>query len=173
MTWRASLRFASSWKAQLDVISAVPNVKGAAEDKGVMDSYMDDLAVRIKPIEQAHPDLEIHKEIVPGNAVETLTKASYDHDVVVVGSRGRGGFTGLLLGSTSQGLLQHAVSPVYVVPRKYVEAAESQLDTVPSSPADVPTKPIDDISGVEAVQVPTAGAEQASAIESKIDPEHK
>ena len=51
--------------------------------------------------------------------------------------------------------------------------AESQLDTVPSSPADVPTKPIDDISGVEAVQVPTAGAEQASAIESKIDPEHK
>ena len=59
-------------------------------------------------------------------------------------------------------LLQHAVSPVYVVPRKYVEAAESQLDTVPSSPADVPTKPIDDISGVEAVQVPTAGAEQAS-----------
>ena len=165
--------FASSWKAQLDVISAVPNVKGAAEDKGVMDSYMDDLAVRIKPIEQAHPDLEIHKEIVPGNAVETLTKASYDHDVVVVGSRGRGGFTGLLLGSTSQGLLQHAVSPVYVVPRKYVEAAESQLDTVPSSPADVPTKPIDDISGVEAVQVPTAGAEQASAIDSKIDPEHK
>ena len=165
--------FAASWNAQLDVISAVPNVKGAAEDEGVMASYLEDLDVRIKPIEEAHPDLEIHKSIVPGNAVDTLTKASYDHDVVVVGSRGRGGFTGLLLGSTSQGLLQHAVSPVYVVPRKYVEAAESRLDTVPSSPADVPTKPIDDISGVEAVQVPTAGAEQASAIESKIDPEHK
>ena len=40
--------------------------------------------------------------MVPGNAVQALTKASYDHDVVVVGSRGRGGFTGLLLGSTSQ-----------------------------------------------------------------------
>ena len=165
--------FAASWNAQLDVISAVPNVKGAAEDEGVMASYLEDLDVRIKPIEEAHPDLEIHTSIVPGNAVDTLTKASYDHDVVVVGSRGRGGFTGLLLGSTSQGLLQHAVSPVYVVPRKYVEAAESRLDTVPSSPADVPTKPIDDISGVETVQVPTAGAEQANAIESKIDPEHK
>ena len=42
-----------------------------------------------------------------------------------------GGFTGLLLGSTSQGLIQHAAYLVYVVPRKYVEAAESRLDTVP------------------------------------------
>ena len=75
-----------------------------------------------------------------------------------------------MLGSTSQGLIQHAVSPVYVVPRKYVEAAESRLDTVPSSPADVKPKPLDAISGVEEAPVSTASPEVAKELEKTIDP---
>ncbi|KFJ05348.1 universal stress protein [Bifidobacterium tsurumiense] len=165
--------FAAGWGAELNVISAVPRIQGVDEgEESVMDSYMEDLDVRIKPLLEAHPDLKVNKSVVPGSAVNALTKASYDHDVVVVGSRGRGGFTGLLLGSTSQGLLQHAAGPVYVVPRKYVEAAESRLDTVPSSPADVPTKPLQDISGVEEISVKTADQDQAQDIEATIDPLH-
>ena len=165
--------FATCWGAELDVISAVPNLKGVDGEDAVMESYKDDLEVRIEPLQESHPDLKINKQIVSGPAVSALTKASYDHDVAVVGSRGRGGFTGLLLGSTSQGLLQHAVGPVYVVPRKYVEAAESRLDTVPSSPAEVPTKSLEEIAGVEEIPVSAAEPEVAQHIEKTIDPDRR
>lgn len=165
--------FAAAWGAELDVISAAPQVRGTENDSGVYDAYQEDLDTRVKPLQEAHPQLTINTSIVPGSAADALTKASHDHDVVVVGSRGRGGFTGLLLGSTSQTLLQHSVGPVYVVPRKYVEAAESRLDTVPSSPADVPVKPLDDISGVKEVPVTPAEPEVVAKIESEIDPKHE
>lgn len=170
--------FADSWNAELDVLSAVPNISGltgtgSAEEKSVMDSYLDDLTTRITPLLKTYPHLQVTKNVVPGSAVEALTQASKTHDVVVVGSRGRGGFTGLLLGSTSQGLLQHAVSPVYVVPRKYVEAEESGLKAAAEGGLIVETKDIDQISGVEQVSVKKAEPDQVADIESTIDPEHK
>lgn len=172
--------FANSWNAQLTVLSAVP-VYGASggmfamapskEDTDrIIESYLDDLKVRVAPISRKYPNLTIHTEVVPGSAVDTLTQASATNDVVVVGSRGRGGFTGLILGSTSQGLIQHATSPVYVVPRKYVEAAENEMDTVPGSPADVPSKALEDIAGVQEIQVPTGSQQQAQEIDTIIDP---
>ena len=50
------------------------DMKGS-DDEGVMASFKDDLEVRIKPLEEAHPDLKINKQIVPGPAVGALTKA--------------------------------------------------------------------------------------------------
>ena len=170
--------FADSWGAELNVMSAVPNISGltgtgSAEEQSVMESYMDDLNTRIVPLLKTYPNLHVTKSVVPGSAVEALTQASKTHDVVVVGSRGRGGFTGLLLGSTSQGLLQHAVSPVYVVPRKYVEAEESGLKAAAEGGLIVETKDIDQITGVEQVSVDTAKPEQLADIESTIDPERR
>ena len=158
---------ADSWNAELDVISAVPSVQGAEGDTAVMGSYMDDLEERVKPILQRLPDLKIHRTVVPGSAVDALTQASLNHDLVVVGSRGRGGFTGLLLGSISQGLLQHSSRPVYVVPRKYVEFSAAQVAAAQKQSENAS---IDDISGVHEVDVPKAGAEAAKEIEQTIDP---
>lgn len=147
--------------AELDVIDAVPGLQGVSDENGVYDSYMEDLETILAPVREAHPDLKITKTIVPESAVSALTKASYDHDVVVVGSRGRGGFTGLLVGSTSQGLIQHSAGPVYVVPRKYVEAEKSRSDGI-----------VDGISGVEKISVETADSAAAEEIQSSIDPQH-
>ncbi|MGW3433683.1 universal stress protein [Streptomyces melanosporofaciens] len=63
-----------------------------------------------------HPEVELRQEVVPGHPVQVLTEASEHSLGLVVGTRGHGGFTGLLLGSVSQGVTQHARCPVIAVP---------------------------------------------------------
>jgi nucleotide-binding universal stress UspA family protein len=53
---------------------------------------------------------------VHGFPVEELIQASLDADMVVLGSRGAGGFTRLMIGSTAGQVTQHAHCPVIIVP---------------------------------------------------------
>lgn len=55
---------------------------------------------------------------VNGLPASELVEASADADLLVVGSRGGGGFSRLLLGSVSSQVIEHAACPVVVVPRK-------------------------------------------------------
>lgn len=56
--------------------------------------------------------------VVAGVPAEELLKAGEDAELVVVGSRGVGGFSRLLLGSVSSQVVQHATCPVVVIPQK-------------------------------------------------------
>jgi nucleotide-binding universal stress UspA family protein len=54
--------------------------------------------------------------VVHGTAARRLVEATQKADMVVVSKRGRGGFMGLVLGSTSDQVVRHAHCPVVVVP---------------------------------------------------------
>ncbi|MFF4618794.1 universal stress protein [Nonomuraea jabiensis] len=64
---------------------------------------------------EKYPDIELIESIVDEHPVPALAAASRTADLVVVGSRGLGGFTSAMLGSVSHGVLQRAHCPVSVV----------------------------------------------------------
>jgi nucleotide-binding universal stress UspA family protein len=59
----------------------------------------------------------IERRLVPGGAAGALVEEARGASLLVVGSRGRGGFSGLLLGSVSQQVAHHAPCPIVIMPR--------------------------------------------------------
>lgn len=79
----------------------------------VYSQHLDDIA---STIAMGHPETEIRCRVREGSAAESLIAEASVAPVVVVGTRGRGGFASLLLGSVSRSVLAQASSPVLVVP---------------------------------------------------------
>lgn len=73
------------------------------------------LADSLAPYEEKYPAVRARAYVVSDRPSVVLTDMSASASLVVVGSRGRGGVAGLLLGSVSQSLLHHAQSPVAIV----------------------------------------------------------
>jgi len=73
------------------------------------------LAEALAEVSGIAPDVVIRPEVVEGHAAEVLVRASKGADLLAVGSRGHGGFTGMLLGSVSQHCVHHAACPVLVL----------------------------------------------------------
>jgi nucleotide-binding universal stress UspA family protein len=66
-------------------------------------------------LSRGHPEVDLVEKTLRGNAGAVLVEESAGAEMLVVGSRGRGGFSGLLLGSVSHACLHHAHCPVAVV----------------------------------------------------------
>ena len=62
-----------------------------------------------------HPEIEVDVQVVHGRAADSLVEVAEGADLLLVGSRGRGGFRGMLLGSVSQRVLALATCPVAIL----------------------------------------------------------
>ena len=83
-----------------------------------------ELGERLAGRREQYPDVAVTRYVERERPSVALLRHAENARLVVVGTRGRGGFRGLLLGSTSQHLLRHAPCPVTVV-RSVVRTGES------------------------------------------------
>ncbi|WP_366180514.1 universal stress protein [Actinomyces timonensis] len=122
-----AVREAEAWGAQLTAVAAVPMSTGsgalawlpaAVDRQQVLADVRAGLDHAVAEALEGHPGVMVRRHALDGNAAELLAEFSTAVDLVVVGSRGRGGFAGLLLGSTSQAVLSHAACPIMVVPAR-------------------------------------------------------
>ena len=125
---RRAMREARIWDAELTAFSAVAIIQGAGafafmppatDHDEILASVREGLDVTVaQALEESGSSITIRRHALDGNAAALLTEFSTAVDLVVEGTRGRGGFAGLLLGSTSQAVMSHASCPVMVVPSR-------------------------------------------------------
>ncbi|HTF55393.1 MAG TPA: universal stress protein [Pseudonocardia sp.] len=72
------------------------------------------LAERLAGWQEKYPDVTVRRVVMRGKAAQMLLSHAADAQLLVVGSRGRGGFTGMVLGSVSQKLIHHATCPLII-----------------------------------------------------------
>ena len=153
---------AAGWNADLSVVSVVSLPRGVSktDEQHMIEDLEEQQSVKIGKMKDQWPGLNVESHVIAGPACNALIEE--DADLIVVGSRGRGGLTGLLFGSVSQDLIQHSYAPVYVVPRRFVEREEWKSDAY----ADVAEKPID--NGGKAIVSNESG--KTIAVETYVEP---
>jgi nucleotide-binding universal stress UspA family protein len=108
--WQLPIGFATAWQ--------IPATYGKSHDLSQVDFAEDArmaLHAAIEEVLGANPRVPVTPQLVSGHPSPVLVEASRDATLLVVGGSGRGGFTGMLLGSVSQHCVQHAACPVVVV----------------------------------------------------------
>lgn len=119
-----ALSEARAHEAHLSVVGAFAytDVAGVPGAMWPVDRYEDLESETVEMLHKALADVgaaddpNVEVQALFGEPATLLIDAARDADLLVVGSRGRGGFKGLLLGSVSQKCVTHARTPTVVVP---------------------------------------------------------
>ncbi|GAA1031822.1 universal stress protein [Virgisporangium ochraceum] len=132
MPARAAARYAfaeaRSRGTDLDVVLAWPPARSwskaiAAAGMPPHPDAVDPIEVSLGNIVEDFPDVKVRRELRHGDSPpQVLTSVATDlkAGMIVVGSRGIGGFRGLMMGGTSRALIDHSPCPVMVIPKEAV-----------------------------------------------------
>ena len=99
-----------------DMLPAVYDVDVVKEDEARL------LAETLAGWQEKYPDVPVRRLLLHSPVARELIRLSQGAELLVLGARGRGGFTGLLLGSVSHAAIQHAACPVAVVHAAHIPA---------------------------------------------------
>jgi nucleotide-binding universal stress UspA family protein len=105
LAWTPPMIAAGPWPGMVPIPAPADDEQDA---KAALAELVDDVLDHI-------PKVEVEQRVVHGPPAQALIDAARDAQLLVVGSRGHGGFAGLLLGSVSQQCAQHAACPVVIV----------------------------------------------------------
>jgi nucleotide-binding universal stress UspA family protein len=95
--------------------SALPGWGPTPPDDDVAAAAGEMLSQAVREALGTDPPVEVRETVIAGHPAQVLLDTARDAPLLVVGSHGRGGVAGALLGSVSQYCVQHAHCPVVVV----------------------------------------------------------
>lgn len=106
----------SAWQPMTAFASSLgPVPPEVFDDESVASSARRTLEEELAELRTRYPDVAVDLRDVRAHPVVAILEESTPADLIVIGSRGRGGFTGLMLGSVSQSILHGAHGPVAIV----------------------------------------------------------
>jgi nucleotide-binding universal stress UspA family protein len=125
-----AMREAAIRRAQLTVVTVHPEAVGTWGLRPIDYPADEDMRAQVEraaqeAVEAAKAklgdigDLPVTVQAVSGVPAEALIEAARDADMLVVGSRGIGGFTRLMMGSVSNQVVHHALCPVVIIPAEH------------------------------------------------------
>ena len=111
-----SLRAVSTWHVPWSVQSGAPGLDAGLIISGLRANAQEALRGMVAAVASTAEGVDIVSDVREGRPAEVLVELSAAASLLVVGSRGIGGFRGLVLGSVSHQCAQHAACPVAIVP---------------------------------------------------------
>jgi nucleotide-binding universal stress UspA family protein len=111
----ASLRVIYAWRLPTYAAGYGFAPGDLVDPKVMSDSANEQLDNAVTEIVGDSTDVQVERKAIEGMAAQVLVEEAEGADLLVVGSRGHGGFAGLLLGSVSQQCAQHATCPVVII----------------------------------------------------------